>query len=570
METDARQPASSGLASNHTHAVIALNYWSALVAKKSLLKAGKSATKMTSALKTPSLPKKPSKLGASIAKKDVDIGPTTIQNTREFYLDDYPKTLFPLATSRFIVEHGEADVRSYIDKCLDTSEKSYGFASQRRVYVSKPGGYLRRTMKLDPVAEFYIYDLIFKNKTKFRRPHTDDRSHYGYRFEGGAPIAATQAYKGFKGALSAYSDKYKHVRGMDVATYFNNMYHHDIVNWFRDLEVDDGDAEGLGQVLREIASGRSIDCLPQGLYPSKMIGSDFLRFIDDYHDIKSDKLIRFMDDIYLFSDDERRIEDDFQTIQRLLGDRGLSLNSRKTTINDSEQAKIDAEIDQVKRQLLKRRRMLITVGYDDDGSEIVRQELIKNPLSSAEMSYINGILDKPNIEEEDAELLLTVMRTHANKVEKRLPYIMESYPHLAKNVYASCSDIEDKEAVADMIMSYVKDHDKIPESQLFWLSATLVDQLMSTSKASSLISLIFNHKSSTHVTMAKILEVKDARFGLQDMRNQYLSNSQSDWLGWASAVGSLCLKPGSRNQRIKYWAKGSNLNHLIANIILRS
>jgi hypothetical protein len=119
--------------------------------------------------------------------------------------------------------------------------------------------HLRRTVKLDPVAEYYIYDVIFRNRSLFRKPHSLGRTHYGYRFESGDPIAPTAAYKGFKGALSDYGKKYKYTMGFDVASYFNNVYHHDIVSWFVDIGAKENDAEGLGQLLRQITSGLSVD-----------------------------------------------------------------------------------------------------------------------------------------------------------------------------------------------------------------------------------------------------------------------------------------------------------------------
>lgn len=502
-------------------------------------------------------------------KKQSSTAVVAVGTTRNFFVDDYPKTLFPLSTNRVLVDQGEQEIVDYINRCLNETEKAFAFSSQKRVYASKPGEYLRRTVKLDVVAEYYIYDVIFRNRKLFRKPHVQNRTHYGYRFEEGSPILATNAYKGFKGGIAAYSKQYRYSRGLDVATYFNSMYHHDIVNWFHELGATDEDAEGLGRVLREIAAGRSIDCLPQGLYPTKMIGNDFLRFIDNYHDLKSEQLIRFMDDIYLFSNDEQAIIDDFQTIQRLLGDKGLSVNPRKTRINDSELASIDKDIDQVKTRLLRRRRIMI-MQYDSDGEEVVKQSLIRMPLNRAEMKYIDGILEKRDIEEEDAELLLTIMRGHAHRVERRLPYIIETYPHLAKNLHAFCSDIEDKEVVAEMILAYAKEHDRLSENQLFWFCATLADQLMSTTKASALISVLFNHRSASQVTKAKILEIPDIRFGLQELRDEILSNGHSDWLGWASAVGSRALKPASRNHKLTYWAKSSNMNHLVATILLKA
>lgn len=276
----------------------------------------------------------------------------TIPNTVAFYLDDFNKTLFPLKTNRILIERGEVELREYIAKCLDGEKPEFSFLNQKRVYAAKAGLHLRRTVKLDPVAEFYIYDVVFRNRSLFRKPHSTARVHYGYRFEGGSPIAPTAAYKAFKGALAEFSGQYSHSITFDVASYFNGLYHHDIVSWFSELGAKDEDAEGLGQLLREINSGRSLDCLPQGLYPTKMIGNDFLRFINNFYHLKSDRFVRFMDDMYLFSNDERALADDFQLIQRLLGDKGLSVNPSKTARNAASHVNTESEIDDMKKSCL--------------------------------------------------------------------------------------------------------------------------------------------------------------------------------------------------------------------------
>lgn len=513
---------------------------------------------------SPARRKKPSVTASSPSKKA-----SPVSNTLSFYLDDFGRTLFPLLTNKILISRGEEEVRGYIEKCLDDREESFHFIPQQRVYAAKPGKYIRRTVKLDPVAEYYIYDVIFRNRKLFRKPHTTERSHYGYRFEGGGAIAPTSAYKAFKGALSDYSDKFSNSLGMDVASYFNNIYHHDIISWFAELGASNNDIEGLGQLLREINSGRSIDCLPQGLYPTKMIGNDFLRFIDNYHDLKSDQIIRFMDDIYLFSDSMDNLSDDFQSIQRLLGDKGLSVNPRKTQVGNVGDTKIDDDIDEVKKSLLRRRRFMLIIGYDDDGGEIVQEELLKAPLSKKEMVYIDEILENPKIEEDDAELMLTIMRGHVEKVEGRLPYIVSAFPHLAKNVHNFCAGVEDKEFIANMLIEELKSDKLIMEYQLFWFCSMLGEYLMETSKASALIQLLFNHRSATNISRAKILEISDNRFGLPELRDKFLLSGQSNWLAWASAVGTRNLKATSRNHKLKYFGSSSQINHLIASVMMK-
>ena len=69
-------------------------------------------------------------------------------------------------------------------------------------------------------------------------------------------------------------------------------------------------------------------------YPAKMIGNDFLRFVDNHHALRSEQLLQFMDDFYLFSDDADAIRSDFLLIQKLIGEKSLSLNPNKTSSSD--------------------------------------------------------------------------------------------------------------------------------------------------------------------------------------------------------------------------------------------
>jgi hypothetical protein len=493
--------------------------------------------------------------------------PPSISDTKSFYIDDFGKTLFPLKTNKELIIFGENEIKDHIKKCLDETDPSHTFLSQRKVYAAKAGAHLRRTVKLDAVSEYFIYDIIYRNKNTFRKPHSGNRVHYGYRIEGGAPIPASAAYKGFRGAISAHSATYKYFMSFDVASYFNSIYHHDLVSWFAELDVTPEDTEGFGQILREMNSGRSLDCLPQGLYPTKMIGNDFLRFIDNFNGIKSEKLVRFMDDIYVFSNREQNIMDDFQIIQRLLGDKGLSVNPQKTQRNSALHVHMQRNIDEIKKQLLEKRRFLMMEGYDEAGNPVYKEHTYKFPLTKKEIDYIDTILKQEHIEEEDAELILTIMRDHTSLVEKRLPDIMSSFPNLAKSVYSFCSSVKNKEIISDILLSIISADKQLMEFQLFWLGAMLEDYLMNNENTSQIISGLYNHRSATPITKAKVLEICDARFGLQDLRDEHLLSGQSDWLGWSSAIGSRSLKKISRNHKLKYFSHSSSFNKMVASIV---
>jgi hypothetical protein len=79
--------------------------------------------------------------------------------TQAFIHEDYPKTLFPNRTGQLLIQNGEHKIKDHIAKCFLKSEPSFSFLPQQRVYAAKHDLNLRRTVKLDPVAEYYIYDV---------------------------------------------------------------------------------------------------------------------------------------------------------------------------------------------------------------------------------------------------------------------------------------------------------------------------------------------------------------------------------------------------------------------------
>lgn len=490
-------------------------------------------------------------------------------SARQFYLDDYARTLFPLATNKILIQHGEEKVRARIDSVLAGGGT---FLPQRRAYAAKDALHVRRTFKLDVVAEFYIYDLTYRNRALFRKPHQKNRLHFGYRFEDGTPIPPSRSYSDFKHDVWVNSILSNHFIGFDVASYFNSIYHHDLVEWLAARGATKEDVDAFDKFLREINSGRSLDCLPHGLYPTKMIGNDFLRFLEESHSLRSSSVIRFMDDVYMFSDKRDDLIIDFAEIQRLLGQKSMSVNPSKTSSLMPRTQEADSNIDELKKKLLVRRRRIVTSSLYDDDDEVdeddeneISIDLALN-LTKEELAYVHELLSQSNLEEDDAELILTVMRSNAEDVKAHLPGIATRFPHLAKNVHHFCAEITDREAIAEMVLA-LAGSPTTQEYQLFWLGMMLDEYLMSTSKAALIIQALFAHPNATPITQAKVLEISDLRYGLIELRQTYLSSGQSDWLSWAAAVGSRTMDRAARNYRLSYFQHSSPMNELIASVV---
>ncbi|MDF3152047.1 RNA-directed DNA polymerase [Mesorhizobium sp. XAP10] len=492
----------------------------------------------------------------------------TIANARAFFLNDYGQTLFPLKTNRFLAEHGFERLLEFgLSAAAAESQESQAFLPQRSVSALKAGWHQRRTVKLDPVAEVFVYDFMFRNRNLIRGAISKKRECYGYTFREGIPFSPTLSYRGFKGAKSEYASTYRHSLSFDIASYFNSIYHHDLTEWAEDRRFSAEDVVLFGRFLRETKSGRSIDCLPQGLFPTKMIGNDFLKFIDNSARLSSPQLIRFMDDIVIFGDNRQDIVADFYLIQDLLGQRGLSINSAKTKTSEEEQD-VASAVDEVKQGLLRKRRSVISRDYSQGDVEEAGDihDVVRN-LTKKEVARLKAMLNEPHLEEEDAELILTLMGENSADVLGRFDDLLEDFPNLSKSLHSFCRHIVDREALAETILQYISRPAFVPEYQLFWIGMILDDYLLRTKKAGEIIRKLIAHPQSTTITIAKILEIPTSDFGLPEFRIEHLREGKSDWLAWSAAVGSRVAPKGTRNQMLKYYKNASPINAVIADIV---
>lgn len=480
----------------------------------------------------------------------------------EFYNSDFEGTLFPLETCKFIIENAYDELDVYLNKVENPQDKEYCFLPQQVVYASKAKQHLRRTKKLDPVAEFYMYQLTYKNRTIFNRKQNDERFSFGYKFKDGKSVPINESFLEFNTRLNLMKSKYKYHIQFDISSYFNSIYHHDLVNWFASCGVPTSEVELLGQFMREINGGFSIDFMPHGIYPSKMLGSHFLSYIDYSMLIKSEEMYRFMDDFIIASDSKETVTKDFQTIQKLLGQKSLNINSHKTQLYSDTNEGIDGKVDEVISKIFGE----ITIYHGSDVGYETFEDIMRE-LTPEEVTSLISLLDKINISDREASLVLEAINSYTNELHKYLPTFLHQHPNLIKKVYAYSEKCADKEALAEEFYSLVSQNHFLNEYQLFWLAKIVEAYLLDTKFASKLLSALYQHNDATVISKAKILEIPEHRYGMPELRETHLKNGSSGWLAWASAVGMRKDNKQAKNYLMDYFSKVSPINKLIGNCI---
>jgi Reverse transcriptase (RNA-dependent DNA polymerase) len=478
-----------------------------------------------------------------------------------YLLDDHARTLFPLTTTRVVVSNALTEIQQHIQEILNP-KTSDAFLVQQRCYASKTGHHLRRTAALDPVATYFIYELLYNHRAKLTVKPSATRKSFGYRFQLGKPLAPSISYGQFRAAIRDAHPKYKHAVAFDISSFFNSVYHHDLTEWF-EASIAMGPHEHLGQFLRQCNRGRSIDCLPHGFHPCKAIGSAFLYDIDNSVELESALMLRFLDDFYLFDNDEHVLVGDFMKIQRLLGERSLTVNTHKTQRDDDVLRLAPGTIDEIKVELLELRRAIVVDQYGETSIEEVDEEEDDDPLTDEQLEYLLDLLKNPDIDESDAELVLTVLKSRDEDVLEHLGDILERFPSLTRRIYTFSKHVTDLTELCNLLDKFVNTARTATEDQLFWIAKIAEDYLLGTAGYSKLLLRVYQHSAATPIVQAKVLEIKELKSGFQDIREGHFKGS-SDWRAWASIVGSTLIPKGKRNQMLNYVGKASQMNGIVA------
>jgi hypothetical protein len=488
-----------------------------------------------------------------------------MSTTFDFIRADFAATLFPLKTNLLVAEKHEKEVFDYIyQRVLNDKQPEDNFLSQQRVYATKPRGHLPRTLKLDPVAEYFVYDIIYRNRALFRQEVSKSRRSFGYRFKDGAHISVHSAYKAYKACLKEYGTEFQHNIQFDIASYFNCLYHHDITHWFAAGHgVSEVDSSAFGKFFREINAGRSVDFLPQGIYPCKMIGNEFLKLVDLHAQLKSAVVVRFMDDFTLFDNNSDVLQQDFLRIQQLLGQFGLNINPSKTTLNKPI-GDIEETLSALQESLLEIVEEIHEV-HGASGVDFVEIESeTTTTLTDDQVSALIGLLKDESLDEADADQILSFLRSHSNSILEYLPTLLRRFPNLTKHIHSICSTVTDKAALSEVLLEHLKKESFFLEYQLFWLACIIEDYLIGYGPYGEALMKIYELTQDFKIARAKVLETPEQGFGFKEIRSEYLKTGQSDWLSWASAMGTRTLKAAERNYVLDYFSKGSPLNFLIA------
>jgi Reverse transcriptase (RNA-dependent DNA polymerase) len=477
----------------------------------------------------------------------------------DFISDDSPRGLFPLESQMLYPKHGSVEMSAYIKNGIfDSDDPTRAFLAAPICYALKDARHLRKVLGLDPLATYFLYEFVHKHaRDHFQSCKPGNRRRFGYAFKNRRPLSPSEQYHEFRRDTYRLRVEFPYYARVDIGNCFNSFYHHDVQQFVEEKISDEAGAE-IGQFLREINSGTSVNCFPQGIYPAKALGNLYLTFIEENVRLKSSGIIRFLDDICLFDENQQTIFDDIYRLQEILGLHNLSLNAQKTDIGSLREHQRLKAVDVIKKRLLAKREERRSYDDSTEGAE---------ELDESEKVYLEDLLSQQVVPEEDLELAITFVDDN-DTVMRVLELVCDQHPHLIKHVHRlfGLVSFDDNGDSWDLLQKKVYSANTT-EYGLFWLSKLIADYYNFDEVAAEALTHIHSHKNASPFVKASVLENPNNKLGFLELKEDQLRNSSGDIVGCAALMGLRNAKASKRNQLGKYAARSGPHMKLYADIV---
>ena len=484
----------------------------------------------------------------------------------DFAQRDQRRPIFPLRASLEFLPSGEEDIRNYLKNKVFKKDQIEGFSTATVAYARKDPHHLRRVLVLDPVSSFFIYDFVLRNRAGFQLPNDRKRRYLGHSFSGSQPVDAFTQYHDFRKLKYNLKASRRYFAKIDVFNCFNSFYHHNVVAWLNS-ETSTAEGAAFGQFLREINGGDSVGCFPQGLYPAKAFGNAYLSFVEQSRELKSRNIIRFLDDIFLFSDSRRELAGDLVTVQHLLDNHHLALNDSKTLLGERGTTFDEHRLDEIKKRLVQKREK-VARNYDED-EEREEEEDSDDQLSKEELEYLMHLITRNRVAQEDVELALRLLRYHSPALAPILEQVTSSAPHLLRELHRFIGKSTNDGEIWSAITVQIREGSALDEHDLFWYAKIMIDHFDFNQHTADQLIAIYQHPRATAPVKALILETSYLDHGFAELKQKALRSNPGPLCMASVLLGLKGLEKGKRNQLFKYVKRQGAMLGVLAKIASR-
>jgi hypothetical protein len=396
----------------------------------------------------------------------------------------------------------------------------------------------------------------------------------GFMFE-----AATPSYDSFREAIGKQGKRKNigYALRADVASYFERLYLHRLVNSLYSAECDSRVVSCLEKLLIQLNQMDSHG-ICQGLLPSDFLGNFYLVSIDANHRIRRIPFVRYVDDIYAFFETKEQAEYHKLTLGTWLRKDGLGLNEMKTRVYavDSlirEETEIDRMLadatEEVEEALRRGDFYQTTMSWDDESStEETDEEEID--LEATRVLFDQDDVSEGTREKIEKFCIRAFIAAKDSKAVERVLVDFQSKPHLAQ-IYSrylrefTAQDPSIMKAVERLIASGELQY----EFQLMWLYAmSMSSSRLSRKAVDQALAILIDARFGE--CLRATAAVAAGKFGIAQQRKvleDHYQREPSAYVRAAILYSAHHFPSAERNNFFRAWGGHSEVNSLIVRAI---
>ncbi|MDY0387570.1 MAG: RNA-directed DNA polymerase [Methanolobus sp.] len=390
----------------------------------------------------------------------------------------------------------------------------------------------------------------------------------------------TESYNNFKEYIYDKSLIYDYCIRMDVASYFESINQHFLINLLYPLGFDARLIKFLEKALSSWSYKNSYSIL-QGLYGSDVLGNFNLTNLDYFLELKDYDYCRYVDDYYIFHDDKEKLHKLLIVLCNKLRKQNLFLNEKKTELKQSltiffEETEFDTmfhEINQMLSEVLEEDSEIFKSSYgfqiEFDAEESEEKKL--KEIDGFKINLIEELYSKRNEAKWQRDDIIKFCIPLFSKSNSLYPVDtleeeIVNNPHLAKYYATYFASIDKENAdVTSLIEDILISNKLIYEYQIHWLfSSLLYRKGVSSQIIDFAVKCLINKQ--IHETIRSICAILISKFGsgnqLRTFRDEY-EHESSYFVKAAMAYGTRYLSKSERQACRSAWSGHSELNNLV-------
>ena len=389
---------------------------------------------------------------------------------------------FPNRLDAAILQHFPGDVKARIETLLEDETMDWANGSARFFDLPKQDGLVRPVCYMD-IEIAVVYQALVDSVSNSSEQYISDEFEnqvLSHRLDGQNSHTmfqrSSESYKNYVRIQHnlANSGVYSHCIKLDIANYYERIYHHKLQQMLDRRGVPGAITTALCNLLRKLAGGDSHG-IPQGYWASDYLGNLYLLYLDELLKSNGKYAIRYVDDYRIFCDSDRDARITLKECCSTLREVGLNIQPIKTSIVTVD--KLNPELKPITELFLNLRDENESEGrFDVDwfGYGLWEDEEDAGSFTDEDIHQFETLWTEAIDQEDKRTSILSFALSglsagESPTAEQHILDNLNEFPHMASAVAKYLISLKFKRDTAERILSFVESGDCIHEWQQMWL-----------------------------------------------------------------------------------------------------